>query len=118
MANIQKTFATVLGVVLLLVGILGFFNNPIVGETGYFGANGTQSVLHIIAGLFGVYVGRNGAGSGYNQSIGWIGVVLAVLGFIPATADLLASLLMVNTEITVLHAVIGVVSLLVFYKGD
>lgn len=115
MANTQKTFALVLGIVLLLVGIWGFFSTSILG---IFGVNTTQSVLHIIAGIFGIYVGTKGMGYGYNSSIGWIGIILAVLGFIPGTSDLLASWLNINTATTVLHLVIGIVALGVYYSAD
>ena len=113
----QKTFALILGIVLLLVGILGFFDNGLVGDDGFFGTNTYQDVLHVIAGLFGLYVGTKGMGPGYNMSIGWIGIVLGVIGFIPGVDDLLSDLLKINTEITVLHLVIGVVCLLVYYTG-
>src|SRR3989344_9296047 len=103
----QKTFALILGLVLLLVGILGFFDNSLVGDNGLFGTNTFQDILHLIAGAFGVYVGTKGMGHGYNATIGWIGIVLAVLGFIPGASDLLLSLLNINTAITVLHLVIG-----------
>ena len=115
MASTQKTFALILGIVLALVGIIGFFDNPLVGDTGFFGTNTFQDVLHIIAGLFGIWVGTKGEGPGYNMTIGWIGIVLAVLGFIPAVSELLSSYLNINTNITVLHLVIGIVALLVYY---
>ncbi|MBX4211916.1 DUF4383 domain-containing protein [Candidatus Pacearchaeota archaeon] len=115
MANVQKTFALVLGIVLLLVGILGFFSNGIVSETGYFTVNTTQSVLHLIAGLFGLYVGTKGRGPGYNATLGWIGIILGVLGFIPGASDLLLSWLNITTPISVLHIVIGIVALGVYY---
>ena len=118
MANVQKTVALIFGVVLLLVGIAGFIDNSLVGDSGYFGTNATHDVLHIIAGLFGIYVGTKGAGQGYNATIGWIGIVLGVLGFIPGADDLLGKLLLVNTQITVLHLVIGVVLLLVYYTAE
>ncbi len=112
MASVQKTYALVLGLVLAVVGIWGFFTGKILG---IFGVNAAQSVLHLIAAGFGIYVGTKGEGSGYNMSIGWIGVVLAVLGFIPGVSGLLLSLLNINTAITVLHLAIGVVSLGVAY---
>ncbi len=114
----QKTFALILGVVLLLVGVLGFIDNPLVGDSGLFGTNTMQDVLHLIAGAFGVYVGTKGMGPGFNMTIGWIGIVLGVLGFIGPIADLFASLLNINTAITVLHLAIGVVCLLVYYGAD
>ena len=112
MANVQKTFALVLGIVLLAVGVWGFFTDSILG---IFGVNALQSVLHVIAGLFGLYVGTSGAGKGYNLTIGGIGIVLAVLGFVSTTAGLLAQYLGINQATTVLHLTIGVVSLLVAY---
>jgi len=115
----QKTFALILGVVLLLVGVLGFFDNPLVGEGGaFFGTNLYQNILHVVAGLFGVYVGTKGMGPGYNMAIGWIGILLGILGFIGPIADLLADWLSINTAITVLHLAIGVVCLLVYYTAS
>ncbi|MEK6890097.1 MAG: DUF4383 domain-containing protein [Nanoarchaeota archaeon] len=114
MANTQKTFALVLGIVLLLVGVWGFFTDSILG----IGVNAAQSVLHVIAGIFGIYVGTKGMGPGYNSSIGWIGIVLAVLGFVPYTAALLGTLLNVNMATTWLHLAIGVVALGVYYSAD
>lgn len=115
MINIQKTFALVLGLVLLIIGVWGFFLPG--GTTGeilrLFGVNLSQSILHVIAGAFGIYVGTKGMGRGYNISIGWIGIVLGILGFV--LKDLLADLLNINTEITILHLVIGIVSLGVCY---
>tara|TARA_B100000315_G_C14592797_1_gene596832 strand:- start:723 stop:1100 length:378 start_codon:yes stop_codon:yes gene_type:complete len=117
MANVQKTFALVLGIILGLVGIWGFFSNLILG---IFGVNVLHSVLHLVAGAFGIYVGIKGEGPGYNRAIGWIAVVLGILGFIPVVKDLLLSLLNINTAISVLHLVIGVVALGIFYgvKGQ
>jgi hypothetical protein len=117
MANVQKTFALILGIVLLIIGIWGFFP----GQTSIlgFGVNPAQSVLHVIAGLFGVYVGVKGMGPGFNMSIGWIGVVLGVLGFIPSIGhgknELLMTWFNINMQTSVLHIVIGVIALIVAY---
>jgi hypothetical protein len=119
MADTQKTFATVLGIVLLVVGLAGFVSGGLgIVREGFFGTNAAQDVLHIIGGLLGIWFGTKGAGSGYNLTIGWIGIVLAVLGFIPGIKEMLMTYLNVNTNISVLHAVIGVVALLVYYKAE
>lgn len=114
MANAQKTVALIFGIVLLVIGVWGLFTDSILG----FGVNILQSVLHIIAGIFGVYVGLKGEGPGYNATIGWIGIVLAVLGFIPGAKDLLADLLNVNMATTWLHLVVGVILLAVYYGAE
>ena len=111
MANAQKTFALIVGIVLLIIGVWGLFQENVLG----FGVNVTQSVLHIIAAAFGIYVGTKGAGPGFNKSIGWIGLVLGVLGFIPGTDTLLADLLNVNNATTGLHIVVGIIALIVGY---
>ncbi len=118
MANTQKTFALILGIVLLLVGIIGFINNPLVGDNRYFGTNTFQDILHLIAGAIGVYVGTKGRGPTYNSTIGWIGIVLGILGFIPGIKGLLLNWFNINTEISVLHVVIGIVALAVYYKAS
>lgn len=112
MGSVQKTYALVLGLVLAIVGIWGLFTNSILG---LFGVNLLQSILHLIAAAFGIYVGLKGEGPGYNMSLGWIGVALGVLGFIPGVKTLFLSLLNINAATTVLHLVIGVVSLAVAY---
>ena len=101
-----------LGIVLGVVGIWGFFTSSILG---IFGVNMAQSVLHIIAAAFGIYVGTKGEGPGYNMSIGWIGIVLGILGFIPTVNDLLMKYLSINQNISILHIVIGIVALAVTY---
>ena len=118
MADSKKMFALILGIVLLIVGILGFISNSIVGDTGFFGTNTTQDVLHLIAGLTGIYAGTKGSGKSYSMILGWIGIVLAVLGFIPGVKSTLLNWLNINTSITVLHLVIGVVCLGVHYMGN
>ncbi len=119
MAGTQKTFALILGIVLTLVGIAGFVSNPLISETGaFFGTNSFQNVLHLIAGIIGIWVGTKGEGPGYNMSLGWIALVLGVVYFIPGVQGLLMQLLNINTEITVLHLVIGVVTLGVYYGAS
>lgn len=110
--SIKKTYALVLGIVLAIVGILGLFTEAILG---IFGVNLFQSVLHLVAAGFGIYAGTKGDGMSYSMIIGYIGVALAVLGFIPGVKDLLLTLLNINTATTLLHLVIGAVSLAVHY---
>ena len=115
----QKTFALILGIVLVIVGIAGFIPGGLgLVRDGYFGTNPFHDVLHIIAGACGIYAGTKGRGQGYNMIIGWIGVALAILGFIPGVKDLLLQYLKINTAITVLHLVLGIIALLVYYSAS
>ncbi len=118
MASTQKTYALILGIVLLLVGILGFFSNPIVGMDGYFTTNMYQNILHVVVGLIGIYCGTKTMGKGFNMWTGWIALIVGILGFVPVASDQLASLLNINSAISILHVVIGIVSLAVYYMAE
>ena len=110
--NTQKTYALILGIVLAIVGLWGLFTQTILG---IFGVNILQSILHLIAGGFGIYVGTKGQGKGYNMILGWLGIILGIFGFIPGIKTVLLNLLNINMATTWLHVVIGVVSLAVAY---
>ncbi len=112
MEDVQKLYAMVIGAVLALVGVLGFFMNPILG---LFGVNTYQNILHLVGGALGLWFGNSGSGKSFNMYLGIVSAVVAVLGFIPATATLLLSLLGINPAITYLHAAIALVSLGVAY---
>src|SRR3989338_3032383 len=112
MGSRQKGYALILGVVLLIVGIWGFFTDEILG---IFGGNTTQSVIYLLVGVIGIYAGTRKKGRGFNGTIGWIGVLTGILGFLPYTSEILTDLLNTNTATTWLHLAIGVVSLLVYY---
>ncbi|MBI2107548.1 DUF4383 domain-containing protein [Candidatus Woesearchaeota archaeon] len=107
-AHIQKIYALVIGAVLGLVGIIGFFNAPILG---LFGVNTAQNALHIAGGALGIWLAFKGSGMSYNKWLGAIAVALTLLGFIPYAKDLLLSIFNINMAITYLHAAIGIVSL-------
>jgi len=46
-----KNAAIVFGVVFLLVGILGFVPNPIVGPDGLFVTNPLHNIIHLVSGI-------------------------------------------------------------------
>ena len=102
----------VIGVVLLLVGLIGFVNNPILGLLG---VNALQNVLHLVVGALGVWLAMKGNVKPYNQWLGIGALVVGVLGLIPGVTDILASIFGINMAISVLHILIGVVSLGVVY---
>ena len=112
MADVQKTYATVIGVVLVLVGIIGFFDAPIFG---LFGVNTAQNILHLAGGAVIVWFATKGSGKGANTWLGYISGIVGILGFIPWAKDLLTTIFAINTEISILHIAIAVVSLGVAY---
>lgn len=109
--EIQKTFAMVVGVVLLLLGLLGFvMSSPLLG---LFGVNMPQNILHLLGGVLGLYFGYKGMGKNFNLGLGVVSLVVGLAGL--AVPALLLSLLNINFEITVLHVLLGLVCIAVSY---
>lgn len=115
-ADVQKTYAIVIGAVLVLVGILGFI--PGIGAPlllNIFGVNAAQNVLHLAGGAVILWYGYKGSGKPTNMWLGIVSAVVGVLGFIPGAKDLLETIFGINAAISVLHLAIAVVSLGVAY---
>ena len=114
MGNAQKTWALIVGIILAIIGIWGFLQSQILGV---FALNTLHSILFLVVGLIGIYVGMKGGAAKYNQWIGWIFLVLGILGFIPGINTFLTNLINSNVADSVLHLFVGVVSLVIFYKA-
>jgi len=106
-----KTAALVFGVVFILVGVLGFIPNPIVGPGGIFVTNMTHDLVHLISGallLAGVYTSL---GSSMALKIaGVIYALVAVLGFV-MPGDMMLGMIAMNQADQWLHVVLAVVLL-------
>ena len=102
-ADAQKKYALILGIILGILGVLGFFSTKVLG---IFLMTTWLNILHLVGAVIGIYIGTKGQGGGYNKLIGWVGVILGVLGLI---------LLQLDLAVAVLYLVIGVVSLIVGY---
>jgi hypothetical protein len=116
MANINKTFATVLGAVLLLVGILGFFQQPEV--LGIFGVNNLHNWVHVLSGALGLVAGLTMAGKyarSFNIGFGAVYALVAVLGLL---GILVPELLNADMADNWLHVAIAVASLGVGFFAD
>ncbi|MBI1935564.1 DUF4383 domain-containing protein [Candidatus Woesearchaeota archaeon] len=111
-ADVQKTYAMVIGVVLVLLGLVGFFQVPILG---IFGVNLAQNILHLVGGALILWLASKGSAKPTNMWVGIIALVVGVLWFIPGASGLLASIFAINAEISYLHIAVGVVSLGVAY---
>jgi len=113
-----KTYALVLGVVLLLVGILGFVPalNPDGNELGIFAINGLHNVIHILTGVVGIAAATSAGGLYARWFAGIFGAVYAlvtIVGF--AQGNTVLGLIPANTADNLLHTAITLSALGVFF---
>ncbi len=107
----QQTWAKVVGVILLLVGVLGFFMGNVVFG---FGVNAMHNVVHLVTGAIFAWAGfaRGAPVKKVNTWLGAIYVVVSILGMFGVLG-----FLNVNTADNWLHLVIGVVSAWIGWKA-
>jgi hypothetical protein len=114
-------FALVLGAVLTVIGVAGFFvnadfttgNSITAGTLLVLDVNGWINLVHLVTGLAGIYVAmRPGMAHKYALAVGVVYMVLAVWGLL--TTPILG-MLPVSSADTVLHAGIGALALMVAF---
>jgi hypothetical protein len=111
-------YAGVVGAVLVLVGIIGFFYNAefTTDESvrdavfGVLDVNGWHNLMHILTGVLGLLAYGAGvyAARTYALAVGVVYLLVAVWGFIVGDGDSILSIIPVNTEDNVLHLLLGV----------
>ena len=113
-----RTYALVVGAVLVLAGILGFFyESSFDGDDrdavlGILDVNGWHNVVHLASGLVGLAMARTAASARtYALAFGAIYTVIAIWGFIQGNGEVLLGIIPINTEDNILHLLIGVAGL-------
>src|SRR5574341_2680263 len=103
----NQTWAKVIGVVLLLVGLLGFFmTSPLLGM---FEVNMMHNLVHLVSGAIFAWAGFAAAPTKKVNT--WLGVIYLLVGILGIFG--LMGFLNVNTADNWLHIVIGAVSALI-----
>src|SRR3954468_18555318 len=114
-----QMFALVIGAVLVLAGIIGFFYSSSFGQPGkvdgvlgILDVNGWHNVVHIATGLIGLAVFASyGNARLYALGLGAVYVGIAIWGFIAGDGSNLLGIIPVNTEDNFLHVLIGIAGL-------
>ena len=109
-----KMLAIVFGVVFVLVGILGWVPNPIVGMGALFDTNMVHDLVHLVFGLIllAVAFALPKHASLALKVLGVVYLLIAVLGFmLVPDGGLLLGLVHTNMADHLLHVVLGVVLL-------
>ncbi len=115
-----KKLAMIFGVVFVLVGLLGFINNPIVGAEGIFNTNMLHNIAHLLIGIVLILVAKKESTAVLWMKIfGAVYLLLAVLGFMVVSkgGDMILNLVSTNAADNWLHVVLGVVLLIVGFMA-
>lgn len=108
----------VFGVVFVLVGILGFVPNPIVGMDGIFETDAMHNIVHLLFGVLLLVAGKIGGPSLWLKILGAVYLVLAVLGFLMVPEEgMLLGLVHMNAADHWLHVVLGAALLAAAFMG-
>jgi Domain of unknown function (DUF4383) len=111
-----RLYAMLVGVVLVVAGIIGFFYEPAFSSDesvrkavfGLLDVNGWHNVIHIVTGLLGIVAARTlTSARTYCVLFGAVYLVVAVWGFILGGDGSILSIVPVNTQDSVLHLLLA-----------
>lgn len=113
----NRILAFVLGIVLTIVGILGFFvtSSMSVGNLMGFDVDVVHNLVHLLSGIVGLVAVFTGWSRRFNQIFGIVYLLVALAGLIPALyfSGRLLGLMHVNAADNVLHWVIALAAIIV-----
>ena len=119
--SLAKTWIAIAGVVLVLVGIVGFIPNPLVGsdEGALLRTDAVHNVVHLATGLLALYIAFGLRGANLVNGVIGFGVLYAVIFLAVLLSPTLFGLFSVpaNAVLHVIHAALAVVSLAVGYMA-
>lgn len=117
-ASPARLYATVVGALLVIAGIVGFFYSASFGSPGevdevfgLFAVNAWENVFHILTGAIGLFVAGYAARQ-YALALGALYLIAALWGFAVGSGDSILGFLPVNTADNLLHGVLGVLGIL------
>lgn len=108
----EKSIVTILGIVFLVIGVLGFFSSPYL--LGFFEVDTMHNIVHLLSGVVALAAVGMGLGAvrTYAKVFGVVYGVVALVGFF-MPGDMILGLFAANTADDVLHLVLAVVFLYV-----
>jgi hypothetical protein len=120
-------YALLIGGVLLVAGIIGFFYSASFGSPGSVDAvlgildvNAWHNLVHIASGAAGLLAFASGprASRTYALVFGVVYIVVAIWGFIIGSHESILGFLPVNTEDNILHVILGVLGIGAYAASD
>jgi len=120
-------YAGLIGAVLLVAGIIGFFYSASFGSPGNVDAvlgildvNAWHNLVHILSGVAGLAAYASGprASRTYALVFGVVYIVVAIYGFIIGNHESILGFIPVNTEDNILHVILGVLGVGAYAASD
>jgi len=112
-ASPARLYCTLIGGVLVIAGIIGFFYSSSFGSPGQIddvfgllGVNGWHNVVHIVTGGLGLLLASYAARQ-YALGLGTVYIAIAIWGFIIGDGSSLLGFIPVNTADDFLHLILG-----------
>lgn len=108
-----KRLAMIFGAIFVLVGLVGFVPNPLVGSDGFFRTNGAHNIAHLLIGAVLMVASTQSERAAWISLItfGVVYLLLAVVGYAAIGAEghtNLLGLVHVNGNDNWLHVLLGV----------
>lgn len=109
-----KTIMYVAGVVFIVLGLLGFVNDPVLG---IFDVDALHNIIHLASGILALIFASQGESQArmYALVLGIVYALVTILGFIVGDGKILG-LVSTNGADNVLHLVLAIVFLIVGLK--
>jgi Domain of unknown function (DUF4383) len=122
-----RLYAGLIGAVLLVAGIIGFFYSASFGSPGSTDAvlgilrvNAWHNLIHIASGVLGLLAFSAGARASrtYALAFGAVYIVVAIWGFVIGNNESILGFVPINTEDNILHLILGVLGLGAYAASD
>lgn len=109
-----KKAVLIFGVIMTLIGVIGFFNDPVIG---LFEVDTFHNLIHLLTGIIAIGVAIKGevAAQSFAKIFGILYLLLGVIGLFWPN-DLFLGLIEINLADDILHIVLGVSLLFIGYK--
>ncbi len=106
----MKNILYVLGAVFIVIGLLGFVNNPILG---IFATDTLHNIVHLASGILAlVFAGKSAADAKkFALILGVVYALVTVLGFLSGDSGKILGLISINQADNFLHLVLAAVFL-------
>lgn len=120
-------YAGLIGAVLLVAGIIGFFYSASFGSPGNVEAvlgildvNAWHNLIHVASGALGLLAFTSGprASRTYALAFGVVYIVVAIWGFIIGSHESILGFVPINTEDNILHVILGVLGVGAYAASD